>query len=413
MPWKVSDAVKERTKFVLKWEERFELAEGGRVNVSELCRMFGVSRQTGYEWIRRYRDSGSLDALVNRSTAPHSTPTKTSEEVEVMLVAARKQRPTWGARKLRHALVASHPSHEWPSASCITTILDRHGLVTKRRKRRKTPVSVKLPFAACDRPNAVWCIDFKGKFRTRDGLWCHVLTLEDAYSRFFLRAEALLDPTGQNVERILDGAFQEFGLPEAIRSDNGPPFASSGAGGLTQLSAWWLKLGLRLERIEPGKPQQNGRLERLHRTLEEVVGSPAKNVVAQQRPLDFWRRDYNEVRPHEALGMRVPADAYQRSARHYPCKLVDSRNLAMEPDVVFRLDKQGRLAWQRRKILISSALAYEYVIVDRTIDSWTHFVVLFGGIRLGTFDSERLDRGLRIPRRRRLKPGEVSGMSLD
>jgi transposase InsO family protein len=388
MPWKVSDPVKERTKFVLKWEERFELAQGGRVNVSELCRMFGVSRQTGHDWLKRYRKARSLDALVDRSSVPHNSPTKVSEEVEAMVVAARKQRPTWGARKLLHALVAAHPSTEWPKASCITTILDRHGLLKKRRKRRKAPVVAKLPFAACDRPNAVWCIDFKGKFRTRDGVWCHVLTVEDAYSRFLLRAEA-------------------------IRSDNRPPFASTGAGRLTQLSVWWLKLGVRLERIEPGKPQQNGRLERFHRTLEEVVGSPAKNVRAQQRPLDYWRQDYNEVRPHEALGMRVPADAYQRASRRYPCKLVDSRNFVMEPDELYRLDNHGRLKWKTHKILISSALRYEYVLVERAADSWTHFVVLFGGIRLGTFDSERLDRGLRIPRRRRLKQGEVSGTSLD
>jgi len=157
----------------------------------------------------------------------------------------------------------------------MTVILERHGLTTQRRKRRKTPVVVKLPFAECDRANAVWCIDFKGKFRTQDGTLCHVLTLVDAYSRFLLRAEVLLEPTGRNVERVLDAAFQEFGLPTAMRSDNGPPFASTGAGGLTELSVWWLRLGLRLERIEPGRPYQNGRPERLHLSLEEVVGTPS------------------------------------------------------------------------------------------------------------------------------------------
>jgi len=228
---------------------------------------------------------------------------------------------------------------------------------TKRRKRRKSPVICKLPFENCDRVNAVWCIDFKGKFRTRDGIWCHVLTVEDAYSRFLIRAEALTEPNGAEVERVLDGAFQEFGIPDAIRSDNGPPFASTGAGGLTALSVWWLKLGIRLERIEPGKPQQNGRLERLHRTLEEVVGSPAKNVKAQGREISFWRQDYNEVRPHEALGMRVPADAYQRSRRRYPTKLIDLRYSAIEPDLVERLDKQGRVKWRGHKILVSSGPA--------------------------------------------------------
>jgi transposase InsO family protein len=161
-----------------------------------------------------------------------------------------------------------------------------------------------------------------GKFQTRDGRWCHVLTLEDAFSRFLLRAEALTERNGKNVQRILDGAFQEFGLHWAIRSDHGPPFASTGAGGLTELSVWWLKLGIRLERIEPGKPQQNGRLERFHRNLEEIVGKPAKNAIAQGRAIDYWRHDYNNVRPHEALGMRVPSDSYVRSKRRYPINLV-------------------------------------------------------------------------------------------
>ena len=411
MPWLATDAVKERTKFVLKWEERFNEAEGGRVNVAELCRMFGISRQTGYEWIGRYREAGRIDSLAERSRRPLSSPTKVSDEVEAMVVAARKQRPTWGARKLRRVLVERYPSTEWPSASCMTAILDRHGLTTKRRKRRKTPVVVKLPFAACDRPNAVWCIDFKGKFRTQDGTWCHVLTLVDAYSRFLLRAEVLLNPTGRNVERVLDAAFQEFGLPTAMRSDNGPPFASTGAGGLTELSVWWLLLGLRLERIEPGKPYQNGRLERLHLTLEEVVGTPSANPRAQQRAIDLWRKDYNEHRPHEALGMRCPIDVYAHSRRRYPCRLIDPRTASPEPDEVYRLDNNGRLRWSGRWILISSALGGEFVVVENLSD-WTQYAVSFGGVRLGTFRSDDLGRGLRIPRRRRRKPGEASILSL-
>ena len=413
MPWLATDAVNERTKFVLKWEERFNEAEGGRVNVAELCRAFGISRQTGYEWIGRYREAGRIDSLVDRSRRPLSSPNKVSEVIEASVVAARKQRPTWGPRKLRHALAEWHPDVEWPSASCLATILDRHGLTRKRRKRRKAPVVVKQPFAECDRPNAVWCIDFKGKFRTRDGTWCHVLTLVDAYSRFLLRAEVLVEPTGKNVERILDAAFQEFGLPTAMRSDNGPPFASTGAGGLTELSVWWLRLGLRLERIEPGKPYQNGRLERLHLTLEEVVGTPSANPRAQQRAIDLWRRDYNEVRPHEALSMRCPSEIYMRSRRRYPCKLIDSRDTSYEGGQdVYRLDKNGRLRWNGRWLHISSALAYEFIAVENASDDWTRFAVTFGGLHLGTFDREHPERGLRIPRRRRGRPGDVSTLSL-
>jgi len=380
--------------------------------MAELCRVFGVSRQTGYDWVNRYRASGALDALVDRSRRPKTSPTKVGEEIETAIVAARKKFG-WGGVKLRAVLAQSQPEIDWPSASCISAVLDRNGLTKKQRKRRRTPIPVTRPFASCDRPNAVWCIDFKGKFRLRDGTWCHVLTVVDAYSRFLLRAEVVKQPTGREVERVLDGAFTEFGIPTAIRTDNGPPFASTGAGGLTTLSVWWLQLGIHVERIQPGKPQQNGRQERLHRTLEEVVGTPATNARTQQRAIDVWRRVYNEVRPHESLKLRTPDAVYERSSRRYPCKLKDTRDTTHEPDEVYRLDNNGRLRWHRRWIHISNALGGAFVGVWRTRDSWTLFDVHFAGIPLGTFDTEQLPRGLRIPRRRRLKDGEVSGMSLD
>jgi hypothetical protein len=241
------------------------------------------------------------------------------------------------------------------------------------------------------------------------------LTIVDAYSRFLIRAEVLTAPTGDEVERVLDGAFLEFGLPAAIRSDNGPPFASTGAGGLTRLSVWWIQLGIHVERIQPGKPYQNGRQERLHRTLEEVVATPASNARTQQRAIDLWRRQYNEVRPHEALRLRTPDFVYERSPRRYPRKLRGTRDVMHEPQELYRLDDDGRLRWGRRWIHITSALHGEYVaaVPSPTSDGWTVHDVYFGNILLGTFDTERVDRGLRLPRRRRLKPGEVSGMSLD
>jgi len=411
MPWLATDAVKERTKLVLEWERRFDLAEGGRVNMAELCRVFGVSRQTGYDWVNRYKETRSLDTLVDKSRRPHVSPTKVSEQIESAIVAARKKFG-WGGVKLRTVLAQFHPNVDWPSASCISAVLDRNGLTKRRRKRRRTPIAVTRPFASCDCPNAVWCIDFKGKFRTVDGTWCHVLTIVDAYSRFLIRAEVLTKPTGREVTRVLDGAFTEFGIPNRIRTDNGPPFASTGAGGLTELSVWWLQLGIHVERIQPGKPQQNGRQERLHRTLEEVVGTPAANPRAQQRAIDVWRRQYNELRPHEALKLRTPGAVYERASRRYPRRLLDTRDMIHEPDELYRLDNHGRLRWRRRWIHISNALAGAYVGVAAVSD-WTHFDVRFGELHLGTFDGTNLARGLRIPRRRRLKPGEVSGMSLD
>jgi putative transposase len=258
MPWLESDSMKERTKFVLEWETRWKANEG-RINVSELCRKYGISRETGYVWLRRFRDAGhTLEALAEGSRAPLTTPTKVALRIENAVVDARKHYPTWGPRKLRHYLMKRHPDLEWPSASCMSSIIARHGLVRPRRKRRRHAVPISAPFSSCEAPNAVWCIDFKGKFRTQDGRWCHVLTVVDAFSRFLIRCEAVLDPNGNEVERILDSAFQEFGIPDAMRSDHGPPFASTGAGGLTELSVWWLKLGIRLERIEPASRSRTG-----------------------------------------------------------------------------------------------------------------------------------------------------------
>jgi putative transposase len=410
MPWLSTDAMKERTKFVLEWERLRESSPDGKVNLSELTRKYGISRQTGYEWLGRYQSSNSLDSLADRSSRPVTSPTKISEEIETLIVAAKKTYPKWGPRKLRALLVDRYPQREWPSASCMNEILKRHGLTKPRRKRRRTPLPVTAPFKRCEAPNAVWCIDFKGKFRTRDGTWCHVLTLVDAYSRYLLRAELLVEPTGPNVERILESAFQEFGLPAAMRSDNGPPFASTGAGGLTMLSVWWLRLGIELQRIEPGKPQQNGRLERVHLTLEEVVAEPAANPTAQQRAIDLWRYEYNEVRPHEALHMKAPAAVFAPSKRHYPRKLIEP--MQWEPDEIYALDKQGRLRWKHRWIHISSALARQCVQVGY-LDDFERLSVNYGSIFLGTIDTRALDRGLRIPRRRRKRGENVSRTSLD
>jgi putative transposase len=236
-------------------------------------------------------------------------------------------------------------------------------------------MGIAAPFSGCDAANSVWCIDFKGWFVTGDGIRCYPLTLIDAFSRYLLRCEALCDPDGAHVKRILDSAFLEFGLPLALRSDGGPPFASTGPARLTELSVWILQLGIRIEIIAPGKPQQNGRLERFHRTLKaETATPPSADVRAQQRVFDVWRREYNHERPHEALQLRRPASVYQVSPRRYPRPLVE---MPYDPfSHVVPVDKNGFIKWQRRNVFISSALKHECVGIESTYDG--HWSVSVG-----------------------------------
>ena len=401
MPWKATDAMKERVNFVLEWERRWNEAQGGAVEMSELCRKYGVSRPTGYAWVKRFRDgSHDVRAVEEKSRRPLSNPQAVAMEVEDWIVQARKLMPRRGPRKLRRILVERHPGIEWPSTTTIGNILKRRGLSRPRKTRQRVPPMTQ-PFASTLGPNDTWCVDFKGKFRLQDGQWCHVLTLLDADTRYLLRAEAMLDPNGESVEKVLDSAFQEFGLPKAMRSDNGPPFASTGAGRLSRLSVWWLKLGIQLERIEPGKPQQNGRLERCHLTLEEAVTPSAQNLVEQRRVIDEWRRDYNEDRPHEALGDVPPALVYQRSPRRYPRKLLkpDPPSWRDACDV----DRSGCIRWRKRNLFVTSALAGEIIELER-LGEWT-WQIRFLDLVIAEFDERKLDRGIRP--KRKPQPAEV------
>ena len=397
MPWSRTDPVKERVKFVLEWEKRWDAGEG-RMNLSELCREFGISRETAYVWLRRYRAAGrDVQVLSDRSHRPHHSPHQIPAEVADLIVAARKYRPTWGPRKLRAFLVDRKPGVALPSESAIAAILHRNGLTSvRRRRRRRLVVPATRPFAAATGPNAVWCVDFKGWWRTGDGRRCYPLTLIDAYSRYLLRCEALLETDTRHVQPIFDSAFQEFGTPDAIRSDNGPPFASTGAAGLSALSVWWNQLGIRHDRITPGKPQQNGRLERFHRTLAVLAATPAADVRAQQRAFDYFRYDYNQQRPHEALRLKPPVTAYEPSRRRYPRPLETYEDV--DAYAQLRLDRYGFVRWQRRRVLVSAALAHEVVYIDPDEDRW---VVRWRSILLGWIDERRLDRGLILAGRRR------------
>ena len=310
MPWKVSGAVERRKQFVAE-------CRSGEWTMTELCRAHGISRPTGYEVLRRYERDGEW-GLEEQSRAPQRHPNQTTPAIEEQVLGLRRLHPRWGPRTLKARLQQLQPQIEWPAASTIGSLLDREGLTLHRRKRRKTE-PYNRPLAAATEPNRIWCADFKGWFRTGDGARVDPLTITDAYSRYLLRCQAVEKTDTTRVQAIFEAAFRECGLPLAIRTDNGAPFASRAIAGLSRLAVWWMKLGIVPERIQAGHPEQNGQHERMHRTLgEETASPPAANARAQQRAFDRFRYVFNQERPHQALGMRTPSSCYMCSPRDSP-----------------------------------------------------------------------------------------------
>jgi transposase InsO family protein len=343
----------------------------------ELCREHGVSRKTAYKWVDRFLSGCELE---NRSSRPHRSPKAVAQWLEDAIVMARKQKPRWGPRKLRQALLRGNPDAELPSASTFALIFRRNGLITPRRRRRSTPPS-SAPLSHATGPNSLWCIDFKGHFAV-GGRRCYPLTVTDAFSRYLLACVSVTRPDDKHVRRALEELFERYGLPESIRSDNGPPFATTGLAGLSRLSAWWRKLGIRHERIEPGKPQQNGRHERMHLTLQQETASPPRaSLKAQQRAFDRFIREYNDERPHEALQGAVPADYYEPSPRRPPAPMWGRDFTYPEHYETVRLSRTGRLEWNGRSVFVSTALSEELVGLEwNERSSWN---VYFGQLLLG------------------------------
>lgn len=363
----------------------------GDYSVSELAAQYGVSRKTTYKWIERF-EAGGWVALEDQSRAPHDHPNAVGAEMTQRILELKERWPLWGAPKLLRKLELALGAQRCPAESTVSEILRRHGLSRiARRRRRATPST--QPFAACQQSNAVWCADFKGWFRTGDGHKCTPLTISDGHSRYLLRCQGLDGSTGSTtVQPLFIATFREYGMPQAIRTDNGAPFASRGLGGLSALSVWWVRLGLDLERIEPGQPQQNGRHERMHRTLKAATARPPRtNLRQQQKAFDEFQREYNEQRPHEALGQRPPAEVYQPAARHYPQRLPDQRGY---PDgwQKRRVQSTGQIKWKGQDLFIGHALAGQEVGLEPAADGrWT---LHFEHLQLGQFDE----------RKQRLKP---------
>jgi putative transposase len=387
MPWRETDAMDERMRFVLAASENEAV-------MTEICAEFGISRQSGYKWLARYRAEGA-DGLKERSRAPINHGLARDEELVAAVLALRERHPTWGPKKLRRMLTDRSPEIAAPALSTIGDWLRKEGLTQSRRPRRRCPPS-SSPFLAADAPNAVWCADFKGWFQTGDRQRCDPLTISDAMSRYLLRCQAVARTDGEHVRPVFDAAFCEFGLPLAIRSDNGPPFASTGAGGLSRLSVWWIKLGVRPERIDPGKPQQNGRHERMHRTLKaETADPPAATLAEQQLSFDRFRVIYNDERPHEALDLATPAAVYRASDRAYPRAL-------REPDyandcAVRRVRSNGVIKWAGDLIFVSEALIGEPVAIEETEDG--EWRVRYADVELGF-----IDKSGRLRRRKMSRP---------
>lgn len=368
-------------------EERFRMVEVWRTSeesVAALARRFGVSRKTAYKWIERY-ELGGLEGLDDRSRAPHVQARRTPEEVERWVLDLRAAHLRWGPRKLRHWLLRRKPEQVWPAESTIALILARHGLSAARKKRRRS-APYTAPLAHARSPNDVWAIDFKGWFSTGDGMRCDPLTVSDAASRYLLCCRPVEAPDGAHVRTQLEHVFREHGLPARLRSDNGAPFASLGVGALSALSVWWIRLGIVPERIAPGAPQQNGRHERLHRTLkEETATPPAATVAEQQRRFDEFQRVYNQERPHEALGGATPQERYRPSARALPERLPE---LEYPAGLHLRkADEDGKIRWKQARCRVGAALAGEVVAVEEVDDGLCR--LWFGPVVLGLLDERK------------------------
>jgi len=380
MPWRELKPMDQKTQFIADYLRQ-------TLDTTELCQLYGISRKTGYKWIERYLENGP-QGLEERSRRPGTCPNQTPDAIVEALIAVRQHHPSWGAKKLLPFVEKRHPDWDLPSRSTVCDILKRRGLIPRQRRRRVIGHPGK-PSSLMLAPNAIWCADFKGQFKTGDGLYCYPLTVTDGYSRYLLGCQGLSSTRTIEAKPVFTRLFKEFGLPERIRSDNGVPFATNTLARLSALSAWWVRLGILPDLIEPGKPQQNGRHERMHRTLKaETTRPPAANRQAQQRKFNRFQKEFNDERPHEALDMATPASLYVPSSREMPNRLPPLEY----PDrfEVRYVSYNGGIRWNKGWVNVSITCAGEYVGLEEIDDGvWN---VYFGPLKLGRL----LERHMRI-----------------
>jgi transposase InsO family protein len=361
------------------------LVESSELTFAEICERYEISRKTGYKWLERYTEAGP-EGLVERSRRPRSSPNATPRRVGEALEELRRRHPTWGAGKLLKILSGRHPAWTVPARSTGCELLKRAGLVRQRRRRSRVG-HPGPPLSEMDEPNAVWSADFKGQFKTRDGVYCYPLTVADGCSRYLLCCQGLHSSRTELVKPVFTRLFEEYGLPWVMRTDNGSPFATTALGRLSHLSVWWIRLGIEPELTEPASPAQNGRHERMHKTLKaETVRPPAGNLSAQQARFNRFRREFNEERPHEALGQETPESVYERSARPFPRTL---------PQIEYPghfetryVSENGGIRWKKCWVNVTTTLAREWVGLEEVGDG--QWDVYFSRLRLGRLDERRM-----------------------
>lgn len=371
MPWQEVRPMDQKIRFISDYLNEY-------FTFTELCTRFGISRKTGYKWVSRYLVTGSLNDL---SRKPHNSPAQTRSEVVESILKVRDRHPSWGPRKLLWRLEKDHPDWELPAYSTAALILNRHGYIKAKRKKIKRSHPGQ-PVTPITYPNEVWTADFKGHFKTRDGFYCYPLTIADGHSRYLFSCHGMLSPLQKDTKAVFKRLFKEHGLPKRIRTDNGNPFASNAIGRISRLSAWWIRLGILPELIEPGCPQQNGRHERMHRTLKyETTIPPAADLKRQQHRFDSFQGIYNHERPHEALEMKTPDEVYVKSDRPMPAKLP-----AVEYPGHYEIRKVSKncgIRWNHRRVCVSQVLAGEYVGLEEiATGEWDLY---YGPVWLGRF----------------------------
>jgi transposase InsO family protein len=370
--------MEERVKFIIEVLD-------GTYSMVELCDYYGISRKTGYKWLDRYRQGG-IEAVHDRSRKPHGHPNEISRQVKESILAIKKRFPKWGAPKIRSRLERIHPAWDsYPAISTIGLFLRKQGL-THPRKRRRKATPTELPLTSGHYINQVWCADFKGHFKTGNRDRCNPLTISDHASRYLLCCRHLDYMSYELVKMRFERVFREYGLPEVIRTDNGTPFSSRGLGGLSRLSYWWIRLGIHPERIEPGHPEQNGRHERMHRTLKNHTAKPpAKTLPQQQRRFNEFCVEYNEHRPHEALEMRTPSECYSGSIRKFPSRFPQ----ISYPDYmrIRKVYQHGDIMYKGKRLFVTESLCGEHVGIEQ-IDEDTS-LVCYCSYLLGRIDHRK------------------------